>query len=635
MLKRILFTTFTLLGTSLPIFAQLVVSGTLNDPLQPELYIEDGANSFVYVQGDVVANSGTTPGLTPHIVVNGGLFVDQDFGTATPGDIKNQLTGADLRFDRQAGATITGSLPSISNAGVGGTVHLMADGTQEIESPDGQSVHFYNVNLANDNAGGGASVQDRTIVNTATAGTLKVTVGATRASSASGSGRLLLSDDRLNTNDHLVEVRNNSIAAIERDAAGSAAFATPGMDPDNQAPDNDKGMVTSTENGRLGRLINGGQSYLFPVGMAPGSSVTVPVVNPIGTMPLYRPALTQGGTAGEIYYVAILPNTPNTGSMITNLPGALNTLYYWRINTSGASSPTSLRLFGTYTDMTATYDFSGCAGTLVDSLIANLSVAQAENANITGWQDQAGTGSHAPLAGFMPFGESSSYSSILQPFAPLSTVTNEDVGFTLSRVPLSTTPFYSVGCDPFPLHGIELTAVGKFGKFIDLDWTTILEHNGDKFEMERSTDNANFTRVIGLDKQANGTPSTYGTEDHAVLPNTRYYYRVKRVSIDGASEYSNVASAILENTKSVIGGVYPNPTNGDININIYANGERDYRFRMFNAIGQAVFNKEVTALPGENVINLNLTKLAIGTYQLVVTDLETGQISGVVKILRY
>jgi hypothetical protein len=77
------------------------------------------------------------------------------------------------------------------------------------------------------------------------------------------------------------------------------------------------------------------------------------------------------------------------------------------------------------------------------------------------------------------------------------------------------------------------------GKNIDLDWTTSVEINSIKFEVEKSYDGVNFYKrgtVTGAGFKL--TPSTYAYVDNEIVQTN--YYRIKMIHSDGSIIYSNV-----------------------------------------------------------------------------------------------
>jgi len=612
LLKNIAF--LALLSSSvLPVVGQqLFIVGSANNPSQPELYVQDGADGFIYVQGGVKA-TGTS---SPNITINGGLFVADDGNT--PGNIENGLTGADLRFDKAVGGTsvtFSGVAPTADASRIG-TVHLMSAGTQQIISPSGQKVHFFNLNLNDNNAGNAL----REVIASSGAQTY-VTVGTTSASPVSSTGRLLLGNEHFELDNNVVEVRNTSVQAIERDDAGTPTAADFGLDPDNQEDNTSFGLVAANTTGRLGRMSDGANSYLFPIAES-------------GTRTFYRPALIMGGTAG-MYYVTLQPfnafNTDiNTAVPAAQQPYITDPNFVWRMNGPANSTP-QFRLYDSQTniDMAAT----GCD---IDSLITNLGVAQSEAANYQDWTYEGGGATGQTIcASCLLFGTSNTQTtnglSGMEAYALGSPVARE--GFTLAQKPqaISTTV---LACNPFPISMVNLKAIPKFNTYIELTWTTNVEINSDRFEVERSTNGTNFAHIPSMNVTANHFPSDYSKNDLNVQPNVRYYYRVKMLDIDGTYKYSNIVDAMLSGGQTTLGSVYPNPTNKEINISIYSVGNNDFNFVIYNAIGQAVWKKDVQAVSGENVFTCDLADLAYGTYELVVKDGD-GALKGAVKLVKY
>ena len=103
-----------------------------------------------------------------------------------------------------------------------------------------------------------------------------------------------------------------------------------------------------------------------------------------------------------------------------------------------------------------------------------------------------------------------------------------------------------------------------------LDWSTINEVNTDVFEIERSHEAAEEFTQIG-EVQAAGNSSVQQNYDFVDedLQSGTYYYRLKMKDLDGTYTYSPVRS-IQVKEKFIKSGIslYPNPTTGNVNIEI-------------------------------------------------------------------
>ena len=110
------------------------------------------------------------------------------------------------------------------------------------------------------------------------------------------------------------------------------------------------------------------------------------------------------------------------------------------------------------------------------------------------------------------------------------------------------------------------------------------------------------------------------------ISNTTYAYTCKSISANGClSSFSNAINArqgnekegdllieINDNTMSV----YPNPTNGDLNVEISYSQTTNGMLYLHNAIGQMVFSKNIELLNGFTREILDLQSLAAGIYTL-------------------
>jgi hypothetical protein len=65
--------------------------------------------------------------------------------------------------------------------------------------------------------------------------------------------------------------------------------------------------------------------------------------------------------------------------------------------------------------------------------------------------------------------------------------------------------------------------------------------------------------------------------------------------------------------------IYPNPSNGFITVNYYAASDAITYIKIYNMVGQEVFNREYASISGANVISLDLHQYSQGIYLLGLT----------------
>lgn len=212
------------------------------------------------------------------------------------------------------------------------------------------------------------------------------------------------------------------------------------------------------------------------------------------------------------------------------------------------------------------------------------------------------------------------------PFAPLKSYLwcqfdNADLDITL----LNQTAFSS-----FRIHGtqlnsqtvlpvelISLIAEPINNTYVNVSWSTASELNNKGFEVLRSTDGIQYTKVGFV--YGNGTTNlqhNYAFDDYDVQPEKLYYYKLKQIDLNETYKYSYIVSAKLtaaENEFSV-SEIYPNPVYNVAYINIFAPAAEVLTYSSYNAIGQEIKNNLIHLQKGYNKVEINTSDLAIGTY---------------------
>ncbi len=111
---------------------------------------------------------------------------------------------------------------------------------------------------------------------------------------------------------------------------------------------------------------------------------------------------------------------------------------------------------------------------------------------------------------------------------------------------------------PLPVQLTSFTVQAQAAG-VAVAWRTASEVNSDRFEVERSTDGATFSKLTTV--AAHGTTSAAHAYTYldALLPTgvTTLYYRLRQVDLDGSAHYSPVRMVTVA-TASLT--VFPNPT---------------------------------------------------------------------------
>ncbi len=150
----------------------------------------------------------------------------------------------------------------------------------------------------------------------------------------------------------------------------------------------------------------------------------------------------------------------------------------------------------------------------------------------------------------------------------------------------------------------------------NLVWVTQFEQNSGVFEIEKSKDGNNWTKIGSVN--ANGVASDYNfTDNEAGLA----YYRLKQIDIDGKFTYSKVLSSNCE-LKSITLMLYPNPASSFTELRFTSPKENSTAINVYAENGQLVRSIKTTVQQGVNTIRINLNGLSNGVYTLKINNDE-------------
>jgi hypothetical protein len=171
-----------------------------------------------------------------------------------------------------------------------------------------------------------------------------------------------------------------------------------------------------------------------------------------------------------------------------------------------------------------------------------------------------------------------------------------------------------------PILPIELLSFTGYndGERNMLNWITSTEINTDKFVVERSP-NGNDFEPIGVVAAAgySNTPREYGLADNQPYKGINYY-RLKMFDLDGSFEYSRIITIDANQTGTLqtgILGLYPNPTNGLLNVVFsVAEPNESFNMRVMNIVGQLVQSRQLNLDRGVHTFELDAGAFAQGVY---------------------
>lgn len=169
---------------------------------------------------------------------------------------------------------------------------------------------------------------------------------------------------------------------------------------------------------------------------------------------------------------------------------------------------------------------------------------------------------------------------------------------------------------PVKLTAFSANITGS--KTVLLKWEAEWEINNDKYELERSTDGINFTKIATISSNGNtGSRQSYSYEDRTFITGTAAFYRLKQTDLDGKFSYSKVIYVNDKNSSSDTYSLFPNPASSNsIQIKGVASSEVTYKnIRVTDMAGRNI----LFTITGANSIELNATAQP-GIYLVRVKD---------------
>jgi len=171
---------------------------------------------------------------------------------------------------------------------------------------------------------------------------------------------------------------------------------------------------------------------------------------------------------------------------------------------------------------------------------------------------------------------------------------------------------FVVGSGPCVLP-VELTTFNaqcRSNNLVELNWTTLTEHNNDFFTIEKSRDGENWETIVNVKGAGNSYDKKNYTYRYNDNINSIVYYRLKQTDFNKDFKYSQTVSMYDCNVKgkgTLI--VFPNPSSSEVTFNTDVDG---VEAEIYNVLGikEAVFKLE----RGDNKINLSA--LSSGTYYI-------------------
>lgn len=178
-----------------------------------------------------------------------------------------------------------------------------------------------------------------------------------------------------------------------------------------------------------------------------------------------------------------------------------------------------------------------------------------------------------------------------------------------------------------PVTLINFTAQLKHPYEATINWATASETNSFEFDVERSTDNKNWTSLSTVKAKGNSSSViNYSYIDKKVATGINYY-RLKQIDANGSFVYSSIARIINRNAGKIV--VYPNPVSSTATLYSSEAWSKNQSLQIVDVNGALVQSESIT---GGNTIQFSTSKLSAGLY--LVRVIENGKTVSQTKLIK-
>ena len=149
-----------------------------------------------------------------------------------------------------------------------------------------------------------------------------------------------------------------------------------------------------------------------------------------------------------------------------------------------------------------------------------------------------------------------------------------------------------------------------------LKWVTKNESSNQLFEIERSVDGKNFTRLGALNGKGKiDMPTNYAVEDLNPVSGIAYY----RLTQKDAAGKINFSETKVVNQGQILTGyvtIYPNPVHGLLTVKLMAAQNETTGLELYDMFGRRIQNQAINLIKGEQNLTVDMSKLVNGSYVL-------------------
>lgn len=178
-----------------------------------------------------------------------------------------------------------------------------------------------------------------------------------------------------------------------------------------------------------------------------------------------------------------------------------------------------------------------------------------------------------------------------------------------------------------PVAILDFNAINRYDHAF-VYWEIDRLQDLDYFELERSGDGKQFSKLTGVNKKAE--KSHYNYQDFEWLQGINYY-RLKIFEIDGSVKYSPIKVIHFKSDNLEV-EIFPNPVNNLLNGFLYNPEINKIEFSIYDISGKHIEQTHIEYDAGRHAFSFDVSDYPQGTYFMV---LKSGTVKHIMKFLKY
>jgi len=184
---------------------------------------------------------------------------------------------------------------------------------------------------------------------------------------------------------------------------------------------------------------------------------------------------------------------------------------------------------------------------------------------------------------------------------------------------------------PLPVEITSFTG-RPLDQFNELSWVTSSEINNDRFEIERSVNGMDFIKIGEVKGRGTTSSVTNYVFIDKEVEDRNYYYRLRQIDYDGASEYLGVILVKREKKSSgTVDLIFPNPFSSKLYVLFKSALNEPVNVELFDLNGKIVYSEKILPEGIQLTLDLEDKNIRSGTYLLKLTS---GKERNIIKVFK-